>query len=189
MTEWAHLWILGLKVIKSALYKHLLIHLLILNLRVFRYRNVSLRVFSYNRHCSSAFQWMRQLWQEACLQARTFRNRIQSKPWLIPCQEQPHQANPFTLMSSGMMMNTIMFVSLHIFLQSPCLRAKLLQSCPTLCDPVNHSPAGSSVHGILQARLLEWVAMPSSRGSQLSFKIAIKCIPPTGISSGTLSSL
>ena len=35
----------------------------------------------------------------------------------------------------------------------------------TLCDPMDHSPAGSSVHGILQARILGWVAMPCSRGS------------------------
>ena len=37
------------------------------------------------------------------------------------------------------------------------------QSCLTLCDPVDCSPPGSSVHGILQARILEWVTMPSSR--------------------------
>ena len=37
-------------------------------------------------------------------------------------------------------------------------------SCPTLCDPLDCSPPGSSVHGILQARILEWVAMLSSRG-------------------------
>ena len=43
--------------------------------------------------------------------------------------------------------------------------AKLLQLCPTLCDPMDCSPPGSSVHGILQARILEWVTMPSSRGS------------------------
>ena len=43
--------------------------------------------------------------------------------------------------------------------------AKLLQSCPTLCDPMDFSPKGSSVHGILWATILEWVAMPSSRGS------------------------
>ena len=36
---------------------------------------------------------------------------------------------------------------------------------PTLCDPMDYSLPGSSVHGILQARILEWVAMPSSRGS------------------------
>ena len=41
----------------------------------------------------------------------------------------------------------------------------LLQSCPTLCDPMDCSPPGSSVHGILQARILEGVARPSSRGS------------------------
>ena len=35
------------------------------------------------------------------------------------------------------------------------------QSCPTLCDPTDRSPPGSSVHGILQARVLEWVAFPS----------------------------
>ena len=38
------------------------------------------------------------------------------------------------------------------------------QSCLTLCDPMDHSPQGSSVHGILQARILEWVAISSSRG-------------------------
>ena len=41
---------------------------------------------------------------------------------------------------------------------------KSLQSCPTLCDPMIHSLPGSSVHGILQARILEWVAMPTSKG-------------------------
>ena len=39
------------------------------------------------------------------------------------------------------------------------------QSCPTLCDPMGFSPPGSSAHGILQARILQWVAMSSSRGS------------------------
>ena len=38
--------------------------------------------------------------------------------------------------------------------------AKSLQLCPTLCDPMDCSPPGSSVHGILQARVLEWVACP-----------------------------
>ena len=40
--------------------------------------------------------------------------------------------------------------------------AKLLQLCPTLCDPINGSPSGSSVSGILQARTLEWVAISFS---------------------------
>ena len=42
---------------------------------------------------------------------------------------------------------------------------KVAQSCPTLSDPVDYSPPGSSVHGILQARILDWVAIPFSRGS------------------------
>ena len=50
-------------------------------------------------------------------------------------------------------------------MESACVHAKSLQSCLTLCDPMNCSPPGSSIHGILQARILEWVAMPSSRGS------------------------
>ena len=44
-----------------------------------------------------------------------------------------------------------------------CAWAKLLQSCPFLCDPMDHRPPCSSVHGILQARLPEWVALPSPR--------------------------
>ena len=43
--------------------------------------------------------------------------------------------------------------------------AKLLQSCLTLCDPRDYSLPGFSVHGILQARILEWVAFSSSGGS------------------------
>ena len=42
---------------------------------------------------------------------------------------------------------------------------KSLQSCPSLCNRMDCSPPGSSVHRILQARILEWVAMPSTRGS------------------------
>ena len=51
---------------------------------------------------------------------------------------------------------------LYVYICCCCLATK---SCPTLCDPMDLSPPGSSVHGILQARILHWVAMPSSRGS------------------------
>ena len=44
-------------------------------------------------------------------------------------------------------------------------KSKVTQSCPTLCNPMDCSPPGSSVHGILQARILEWVAISFSRGS------------------------
>ena len=55
-----------------------------------------------------------------------------------------------------------------------CARARarsIAQSCPTLCDHVDCSPPGSSVRGILQATLLEWAAISSSRASSLSEKI------------------
>ena len=45
------------------------------------------------------------------------------------------------------------------------VHAESLQVCLTLCDSMDYSPPGSSVHGILQGRTLEWVAVPSSRGS------------------------
>ena len=44
-------------------------------------------------------------------------------------------------------------------------RSEVTQSCPTLCDPMDYSLQGSSVHGIYQARILEWVAISSPKGS------------------------
>ena len=44
------------------------------------------------------------------------------------------------------------------------VKVSVVQSCPTLCNPIDCSPPGSSVHGTLQARILEWVAIPFSRG-------------------------
>ena len=46
-----------------------------------------------------------------------------------------------------------------------CMCAKSLLSCLTLCDPMDYNPPGSSIHGILQARMLEWAALLSSKGS------------------------
>ena len=56
-------------------------------------------------------------------------------------------------------------IAIYISHVHVCVHAKLLHSCLTLCDPTDNSPLGSSVHGILQIIILEWVAMPSSRGS------------------------
>ena len=62
-----------------------------------------------------------------------------------------------------------------------CVCAKLLQSCPTLCDSIDCSLPGSSVHGILQARILEWVAISSSqRCSQPRDQIQGSGVPGTG---------
>ena len=56
----------------------------------------------------------------------------------------------------------------HSLVQALCpaqVKVLVTQSCLTLCDPVDCSSSGSSVHGILQARILEWVAISFSRGS------------------------
>ena len=45
------------------------------------------------------------------------------------------------------------------------VKVLVAQSCPTLCDPMDCSPPGSSFHGSLQERILEWVAIPFYRGS------------------------
>ena len=63
----------------------------------------------------------------------------------------------------------VIFSLAHCFLSSKhypcCMQPKSFQSCLTLCDPMDCRPPGSSGHGISQARILEWVAMLSSRGS------------------------
>ena len=76
--------------------------------------------------------------------------------------------------------------SLHIVYATPCslwgckrvghdlvttATAKSLQSCPTLCDPIDGSPPGSAVPGILQARTLEWVAISSSNAWKRKVKV------------------
>ena len=53
--------------------------------------------------------------------------------------------------------------------------AKSLQSCPTLCDPIDGSPPGSPVPGVLQARTLEWVAISFSNAWKRKVKVAQSC--------------
>ena len=76
--------------------------------------------------------------------------------WFLPFQG--------PLMASGVLF--LFGPHWYNFLVKFCLLccAKPLQSCPTLCDPMDCSPPGSSVYGILQARILEWVAISFSRG-------------------------
>ena len=58
----------------------------------------------------------------------------------------------------------ILKMQLHIrsLTHMQCVCVLVTQSCPTLCDPMDYSPSGSSVHGILQARILEWFDISSS---------------------------
>ena len=61
--------------------------------------------------------------------------------------------------------------------RSAAAAAKSLQSCPTLCDPIDGSPPGSPVHGILQARTLEWVAISFSNAGKWKVKVkSLSCV-------------
>ena len=58
-----------------------------------------------------------------------------------------------------------------------CVCVHSTQSCPTLCNPMDYNPPGSSVHGVFLARILEWVAVSYSRGSSQSWdQVCISCI-------------
>ena len=66
--------------------------------------------------------------------------------------------------------------SLHILDIATAIAAKSLQSCPTLCDPIDGSPPGFPVPGILQARILEWVAISFSNAWR--WKVKVKSLSP-----------
>ena len=76
---------------------------------------------------------------------------------------QHHKSKASTLWHSAFFM--VQLSHSYMKSQDVCMHAKLLQSCLTLSDPMDCSPPGPSVHGILQAWILGWVAMPSSRVS------------------------
>ena len=83
--------------------------------------------------------------------------RIQSPKWDTICRfSRCCFLTPFLTCHPTFPLNPIQYESLKVL---------VTQSCPTLCDPMNCSSPGSSVHGNLQARILEWVAIPFSRGS------------------------
>ena len=77
----------------------------------------------------------------------------------------PHRQQPTRLLCPQDSLGKNTGVGCHFLLQcmyAAAATAKSLQSCPTLCDPINSSPPGSPVPGILQARTLEWVAISFS---------------------------
>ena len=63
--------------------------------------------------------------------------------------------------------HSLILKTIHTFSPNKYMKSESVssQSCPTLCDPMDYILPGSSVHGILQARILEWVAISFSRGS------------------------
>ena len=66
------------------------------------------------------------------------------------------------ILSSTQTFTQQIFFSYLLICPAAAAAAKLLQSCPTLCDPIDGSPLGFPVRGILQARTLEWVAISLS---------------------------
>ena len=66
--------------------------------------------------------------------------------------------------------------------------AKSRQSCPTLCDPMDGSPSGFPIPGILQARTLEWVAISFSRGSSQPMDPLLHCWQVESLPLGQLGS-
>ena len=63
-----------------------------------------------------------------------------------------------SFIGSGLTFRSLIHLSLFLYMVLAAAAAKSLQSCPTLCDPIDSGPPGSSVPGILQARTLEWIA-------------------------------
>ena len=80
--------------------------------------------------------------------------------WKIPRTEEPGGLEP---MGSHRVR--------HKLVSTAAAAAKLLQSCLTLCDPIDGSPPGSPIPGILQARTLEWVAISSSNAWKWKVKV------------------
>ena len=68
----------------------------------------------------------------------------------------------FIELKGGRKTHTSQWMQKRLGKSNAAAAAKSLQSCPTLCDPMDSSPPGSPILGILQARTLEWVAISSS---------------------------
>ena len=73
-----------------------------------------------------------------------------------------HRKLSYTSQIQHCVSTTVFFQTLNFLFCIAAAAAKSLQLCPTLCDPIDSSPPGSSVPGILQARTLEWVAISLS---------------------------
>ena len=70
-------------------------------------------------------------------------------------------------------------IPLYLYEFNYSAAAKSLQSCPTLCDPIDGSPPGSSVLGILQARTLEWIAISFSNAWKWKVKVKSFNVQPS----------
>ena len=109
--------------------------------------------------------------------------------WLLPWSL--HSADGTSILFVGWLLQIRAWKELGL---TECLAtANSLQSCPTLCDPIDGSPPGSPVPGILQARTLEWVAISFSNASKWKVKVkSLSCVqlfatPWTAVCQASLS--
>ena len=105
-----------------------------------------------------------------------FITTIRKYPEWFPCYIPTVHKTLVNVYLSGILRNKVTAAA------AAAAEAKSLQSCPTLCDPIDGSPPGSPVPGILQARVLEWVAISFSNShlltSPLYFEILLVIILP-----------
>ena len=113
------------------------------------------------------------LWQGLCLRGSGWQlaaKVLVTAAWPSEAKEKtalspgPVPCGPAVTMADRPSLNHLWAYSSLFLKDKACVCA---WSCPTLCDPVDCSPPGPSVHGTCQARILEWIAMPSSKGSSL----------------------
>ena len=87
-----------------------------------------------------------------------------SLPWSGGQDTQNKDDHPFLQLQQSHCISAVyFFISPEVWIFLGSVRAKSLQFCSTPCDPLDCSPPGSSIHGIIQARILEWVAISFSR--------------------------
>ena len=109
-------------------------------------------------------------------------NRLRSQSWvsrtclvlsMIKCKAKEDCSVPLRIINAQTELPKMFYVShtvyLHFLIYN--IAAKSLQSCPTLCDPIDGSPPGSPVPGILQARTLEWAAISFSNAWKWRVKV------------------
>ena len=133
-------------------------YLFICSVCLFRF-HIYVKLYSIHLSLSDWFHLVQYSWGPSILsQMALFHSFLWPSdiPWYIgPCMSDPLYLWPLCTVNKSLLEERIVIIFI----------SALPQSCLTLCHPVDCSPPGSSVHGILQARILEWVATPSSRGS------------------------
>ena len=100
-------------------------------------------------------------------ESSAFQDKVQVLPQKLSASRSKNWYSPLwtTQALSWKNMILVILVLISSFVPMVAVYSLAAKLCPTLCDPMDCSPPACSVHGILQARTLEWVAMPYSRGS------------------------